>query len=167
MDSVPEKLKPFAEIVSEVSLKKAAATYLKNAGGVEYCASLIEFTGKVEPFDDEAFWYLADKKDPCTWWRLIRSQVDRGICDEALKLSCIAASSASIERVFSTMGWLSSDKRNRLQGDKLHKLSVLHHHLNHSSAEVWWQKDNKEDSDNEEEEESCSEEDAQSSGSDF
>ena len=44
MGPVPEKLKPFAEIVSKVSLKKAAAAYLKNAGGVKHCASLMEFT---------------------------------------------------------------------------------------------------------------------------
>ena len=121
MESVPEAIKPFAKILTETNVKKVATGYLKNVGGVEYCASLMEFTGKVEPFDDEAFWYLADQKDPHTWWRLVKSQVNRGICDEAIKLACITASSASIERVFSTMGWLSSDKRNRLQGIKLHK----------------------------------------------
>eukprot|EP01061_Rhynchopus_euleeides_P007607 TRINITY_DN1667_c1_g1_i2.p1 TRINITY_DN1667_c1_g1~~TRINITY_DN1667_c1_g1_i2.p1 ORF type:complete len:683 (+),score=40.71 TRINITY_DN1667_c1_g1_i2:1287-3335(+) len=84
-NEVPKKVKSFVPVVQKV--KKAAAAFLKKEGGVQLSACLIEFLGKVDPFADEEFWYLAAKKTPCTWWRLI-GQGSPLSC-EALKLSCM------------------------------------------------------------------------------
>eukprot|EP01061_Rhynchopus_euleeides_P003378 TRINITY_DN1263_c0_g1_i11.p1 TRINITY_DN1263_c0_g1~~TRINITY_DN1263_c0_g1_i11.p1 ORF type:complete len:165 (-),score=8.81 TRINITY_DN1263_c0_g1_i11:580-1074(-) len=60
-NEVPKKVKSFVPVVQKV--KKAAAAFLKKEGGVQLSACLIEFLGKVDPFADEEFWYLAAKKN--------------------------------------------------------------------------------------------------------
>ena len=69
---------------------------------------------------------------PTKWWRVIKTKsfkskhITEDFCDFMAKISSLPASSASIERLFSTFGFVHNKLRNRLGMQKAEKLVKCH-----------------------------------------
>ena len=69
---------------------------------------------------------LLKKIDPLTWWKSQASLLDENILSLVEQLHTARASTAGIERIFSTFGFVHSKIRNRLQTDKAAKLVFMY-----------------------------------------
>lgn len=86
-----------------------------------YVAAAISFGAKETPFP--ASFFQATALHPVTWWKgLQRVALPAGFVDLMIQLHTACASSASIERVFSTFGQIHNKLRNRLGVEKATKL---------------------------------------------
>lgn len=93
---------------------------------------IIKFLAKSEPFNDIMFQDdILKSVKPIDWWK---SQRNADIIEKELpiitQLLCAAASSASVERIFSTFGLVHSKLRNRLGTEKAAKLVFLYKYYN-------------------------------------
>lgn len=87
----------------------------------EYLAVAVAFENKSTPFPSYIF--KTTSLHPATWWRALRrSAVPDGFIDLLVSLQTACASSASIERVFSSFSLVLSTLRNRLGVEKAAKL---------------------------------------------
>ena len=68
--------------------------------------------------------------DPLAWWQSQASMLDKHILSLVEQLFTARASTAGIERIFSTFGLVHSKIRNRLQTEKAGKLVFLYKLLN-------------------------------------
>ena len=68
--------------------------------------------------------------DPLAWWKSQSSMLDKNILSLVEQLFTARASTAGIERIFSTFGLVHSKLRNRLQTEKAGKLVFLYKLLN-------------------------------------
>ena len=57
------------------------------------------------------------------------------ICDLGLQMAAAQASTADLERVFSSMGLVWSKLRSRMSSERAHKLTFVNHCLNHYAAD--------------------------------
>ena len=88
-----------------------------------YIATLIAFDAKSNPFPAVYFNDNAISVAPAIWWKGMKSyNVSEGFIDIATHLLTSPASSASIERVFSSFGAVHTKARNRLGNVKAAKL---------------------------------------------
>lgn len=94
----------------------------------EVLQDLANFRSKDGLWRKDIIWKCAQKVSPSTWWK--------GICSSRRHLSFIAsrilqlpATSASVERSFSTYGNIHSAKRNRLTAERAGKLVYISHNL--------------------------------------
>ena len=77
------------------------------------------------------------------WWQVIEpkcaklNKLPDGFCRFFYQLHSVPASSGSIERVFSTFGYVWSKMRNRLGADKAQKLVKVFRHLRDEDCEGW------------------------------
>jgi len=67
-------------------------------------------------------------ENPLLWWKAKETQYPK-LSKVAKKYLCASATSASSERVFSTAGFISKDRRNRISPDKLDKVVFLHKNM--------------------------------------
>jgi hypothetical protein len=76
---------------------------------------------------------VCTKVNPLTWWKSLRLSTSnpalQNLCDFAVKVVSLVASSAGIERVFSTLGAVQTTVRNRLGVQKATKLAVCYMNL--------------------------------------
>ena len=87
----------------------------------EYLSAAIAFDTKSAPYP--ATFFNATSLPPAIWWKgLQHVQLPQGFVDTMVALHVACASSASIERVFSTFGIVHSKLRNRLGTDTASKL---------------------------------------------
>jgi len=94
----------------------------------EVLQDLANYRSKDGLWRKDIIWKRAQKVSPSTWWK--------GICSSRRHLSCIAsrilqlpATSAAVERSFSTYGNIHSAKRNRLTVERAGKLVYVSHNL--------------------------------------
>ena len=68
------------------------------------------------------------------WWKSLGNKVDPGMLDITSQLFSATASSAGIERLFSTFGLVHSKLRNKLGTEKAAKLVAIMRALNQNSS---------------------------------
>ena len=86
-----------------------------------YLAAAVAFETKSSPFPSSFF--SLSVMHPVVWWKgLAKSELPEGFVDLIVSLQSACASSASIERIFSSFGIIHSKLRNRLGVDKAAKL---------------------------------------------
>lgn len=78
---------------------------------------------------------VTDGVTPLQWWISQRDAVGQEVVQLAEQLLTARASSAGVERVFSTFGLVHSDLRNRLGTAKAGKLVFLFKVLNRKSVD--------------------------------
>ena len=92
---------------------------------------IIQFKAKALPF---AAYMFADnivsEAAPMSWWMSQTSFLHPELLLLAKTLFSAVASSAGVERVFSTFGFVHSDIRNRLGIEKASKLTFIYRMLN-------------------------------------
>ena len=89
--------------------------------------AVIKYRAKSSPFESYMFTpELLKKIDPLTWWKSQASLLDENILSLVEQLHTARASTAGIERIFSTFGFVHSKIRNRLQTDKAAKLVFMY-----------------------------------------
>lgn len=69
--------------------------------------------------------------NPIVWWKCIQrsGKISESLCEFAVKLLTMPASSASVERIFSNFGLVQTKLRNRLGLEKATKLVTCYRHL--------------------------------------
>ena len=92
---------------------------------------------KVEQFPPHLFSDTLKEMSPSDWWNIVHQKAARTGLNAAfakflVSLHCCPASSASIERWFSTFGFVWSKTRNRLGPAKVMKLVKMYRALNAS-----------------------------------
>ena len=94
-------------------------------------SSVINYQAKSRPFG--AYMFKPDvlkDADPLAWWKSQESMLDKHILSLVEQLFTARASTAGIERIFSTFGLVHSKLRNRLHTEKAAKLVFLYKLLN-------------------------------------
>ena len=91
---------------------------------------VLQYLAKCSPFQNFMFYPEALKTDPLTWWKSQSGLLDPTIVSLVEQLHTARASSAGIERIFSTFGFVHSKIRNRLGTSKAGKLVFLYKLLN-------------------------------------
>ena len=95
-----------------------------------YLEILLAFDGKAAPFPSFVFKTTLTTTTGVTWWGALRKYpFPEGFVDCMLQLQSACASSASIERVFSTFGHIHSKLRNKLGVQKAAKLVLCYRML--------------------------------------
>lgn len=85
------------------------------------CSQLKKYKDREEPFDIP-FSYEDD--DPITWWECVECSPNY-IQTVAIYVLSICPNSASCERGFSTLGWLTGKRRLRLSAERLKSMMKL------------------------------------------
>ena len=85
---------------------------------------LSAFMAGQDPFDSNMIWEMARSKRivGADWWRVHFMDTAPQLAALAARVLDVPASSAAVERVWSSFGRIQTDFRNRLAPDRLHKL---------------------------------------------
>ena len=103
-----------------------------------FIATFISFQAKAAPFPGTYFSEEATSISPNTWWQgVVACGVDPSFTDLA-RLMSSPASSASIERVFSTFSLIHNKIRNRLGVQKASKLVFCYRMLRGGTKDLDW-----------------------------
>ena len=87
----------------------------------EYLAAAIGFQSRSDPFP--ASFFKVGSINPVTWWKGLKyAALPEGPVELMIQLHSACASSASIERIFSSFGLIHNKIRNRLGVEKAAKL---------------------------------------------
>lgn len=116
--------------------EKDAEMWVKNHHP-EFLPGILAFSIEDEDYYPKSMFYndVIKNFSPAKWWKIIGKKTEKseklpvGFCDFFWALHCTPASSASIERVFSTYGLVWSKLRNRIGVDKAQKLVKVHRFL--------------------------------------
>ena len=96
----------------------------------DFINTLIAFQAKSSPFPESFFATTTVK--PVNWWKAaLGCGADPAFCTLAVRLMSAPASSASIERIFSSFGLIHNKLRNRLGPRKAADLLLCYRMLNH------------------------------------
>ena len=96
---------------------------------------LINYSTKAEPFKEYLFSpSVVDNVTPLSWWKALPDRVGDKIMNTVAQTLGASASSAGVERIFSTFGFIHSKIRNRLGTEKAGKLVFIYKLLNASYA---------------------------------
>lgn len=68
-------------------------------------------------------WKSAEKTSPLLWWKTYAAQSE--LSQIAIRILSAPTTSTTVERSFSTFGWIHSKKRNRLTTERAGKLTYL------------------------------------------
>lgn len=105
-----------------------------------FCSAVINFQARSAPYPKSHFSASAMDMKPSTWWKSLRAvnaNLPEGFIELATQLHDSPASSASIERIFSSFGYIHSKIRNRLGVDKTAKL-VFCYRLLRGNKDIDW-----------------------------
>jgi len=97
-----------------------------------YLLAAIAFQAKAAPFPESFFQPAARMSDPVTWWKAVNSKctdLPGGFVELMVTLLSATASSAALERVFSSFGLVMTKLRNRLGLAKAQKLVFIYRML--------------------------------------
>jgi len=121
-------------------LQERARNWLKQEKPV-FLQYVLAFSAESKPFPQTFFERKCMELDPLTWWEGVRKSktvIDSLFFDfVALLLKC-PASSASIERIFSSFGYIWNRLRNRLGLQKAAKLVFCFRMLNRTGYDPEW-----------------------------
>lgn len=97
----------------------------------EIMTEIIKFQARSFPFKEYLFSESAVKNiKPLTWWLALKNTISHEMLEVVTKLFTAVASSAGIERIFSTYGLVHSKIRNMLEVEKSSKLGAIFKSLN-------------------------------------
>lgn len=97
----------------------------------EIMCEILKFKAQTTPFKDYLFSNNAlNNTSSITWWLALRNNISEKMLSLNMQLHSVVASSAGVERVFSTFGFIHSKVRNRLGIQKAGKLVTIFKHLN-------------------------------------
>jgi hypothetical protein len=92
---------------------------------------IVQFKAKAQPFSPYMFVdNVVTDVSPMTWWMSQASVLNAELLVLVKTLFTAVASSAGVERLFSTFGFVHSDVRNRLGIEKASKLTFIYRMLN-------------------------------------
>ena len=97
----------------------------------EVIGTILQYKAGYDPF--RPYMYIegvVDKVTPACWWESMSGTLGKDVTQVAQKLLTAIASSAGIERIFSTFGYIHSKIRNRLGIEKAAKLVFVYRMLN-------------------------------------
>ena len=96
--------------------------------------TVVKYQAKAKPFMEYMFSpTLLESVSPIAWWKSIGDRVDDKDHQVVSKVPGASASSAGVEQVFSTFGFIPSKIRNRLGTKKSGKLVFVFKLLNNLS----------------------------------
>eukprot|EP01061_Rhynchopus_euleeides_P004520 TRINITY_DN13774_c0_g2_i1.p1 TRINITY_DN13774_c0_g2~~TRINITY_DN13774_c0_g2_i1.p1 ORF type:complete len:254 (-),score=41.44 TRINITY_DN13774_c0_g2_i1:54-815(-) len=137
----PKDPRAIVKYTASKDVKTMAKRYLRSIDA-ELPPALLEFlghSGVFAPDEMEDYSSLVWRKSPEEWWRLLLLEIPTNLGRVAHAFVGIPASSAALERTFSTMGWVGHGRRNRLIADKASKLAVVHASLKCKTPDaMWW-----------------------------
>ena len=109
----------------------SAVDYIKNFGGTELMEDLVKYMGKVQPYNDSLFGDDYKNVSPDAWWK---GGIKFGFSAKLVQIACsivtAVASSAGLERYFSTLGLTYGTLRSSLGVEKAGKMAFLFKQLN-------------------------------------
>ena len=95
--------------------------------------------GAFEPTAEEDVWRKSRTTPPEEWWSMWRGLCGGELAKFATRVTRAKASTGSVERCFSTMGWQSEKRRNRLKPLNVHKLTTVYEHFRDlRKPNTWW-----------------------------
>ncbi|XP_023235337.1 uncharacterized protein LOC111634730 isoform X3 [Centruroides sculpturatus] len=104
------------------SMKDAALT-LCHAHYPDAMPSVLKYLAKTSPFLQHMFAEsVLTNITPLTWWQSLRDRIDEPVLKLVTQLNTAVASSAGIERIFSTYRLVHTKLKNRLEQEKAAKL---------------------------------------------
>lgn len=109
-----------------------AKDLIAEVGGPKCAIQLAAYMAKMGPFGGLGTFRHCERMDPSIWWRGGNFPIE--IANLAEQLMNCAASSADVERVFSTLGDVLSRKRNNLSVKTAAKAAFLARALNPGNA---------------------------------
>ena len=118
--------------------RERAELYL-NEKHPEFLPNYFSYLAKDYPFSHARFSESALRTPPNSWWRSLlvskNGKLNQNFVNFASRLMSAPATSASLERIFSTFGYVHSKLRNRLKLEKTAKLVFCNRHLRAKHAE--------------------------------
>lgn len=90
-------------------------------------ADLCHFKNKTGPFCKEYLWAAINDTNGLNWWNAFCSEIE--LSKIAIKILSLPATSAAVERTFSSYKDVHSLKRNRLTNERASKLVFIKHNL--------------------------------------
>ena len=108
-----------------------AVEYIKGFAGTEVMEDLTKYMGKVQPYNEDLFTEDYKNVAPDAWWKSgIKLGFSQLLVDFACSLVTAVASSAGLERYFSTLGLTYGKLRSSLGVEKAGKMAFLFKQLN-------------------------------------
>ena len=108
-----------------------AVEYIKEVAGEEMLPELTKYMGKTSPYTEYLFGEGYKKVEPSAWWSSgSKLGFDQNFIDFAKTLVDAVASSAGLERCFSTLGFTYGKLRASMEVEKAGKLAFLFKQLN-------------------------------------
>ncbi|KYN18715.1 hypothetical protein ALC57_08967, partial [Trachymyrmex cornetzi] len=102
----------------------------------EAMAFIIQYQAKSSPFREYLFsTENIENVSPTSWRRSLQNSMNNVMFDLSMQVHTAVASSAGIERLFSTFGFIHSKVRNRLGIEKASKLVSIMKSLNSKNSE--------------------------------
>ena len=102
----------------------SAVDYIKTFGGTELMEDLVKYMGKVQPYNDSLFGDDYKNVSPDAWWK---GGIKFGFSAKLVQIACsivtAVASSAGLERYFSTLGLTYGTLRSSLGVEKAGKMA--------------------------------------------
>lgn len=97
----------------------------------EFLPTLMSFVGKSKPFDDFYFGKgVLETLSPLAWWDFFSNDFKVNVMNVPRQLFTAVSSSAGVERVFSTFGYVHSTMINCLGKEEASKLVTIHKYYN-------------------------------------
>ena len=93
-------------------------------------AVIAQFRAKASPFI-KSYYEVAQQINPHDWWSLA-ADIPQSVKDIIIGLLSCSPSTASLERLFSSYGWIHSEIRNRPKSEKAAKLLFIFKVLNNA-----------------------------------
>lgn len=92
---------------------------------------VVKYRAMTDPFHNFLFEdHVVNQVGPLEWWQSLKKQINGQTMNFVAQLHTAVASSAGIERLFSTFGFIHSDVRNKLGTEKAAKLVTVFKYLN-------------------------------------
>ena len=116
------------------------STCLQSNMSADFLQTVIAFENGDEPFEEYMFSEpVTSTMHPVKWWKMVSKScvMPLGFVDYVVSLHSACASSASIERIFSTFGFIHDKIRNRLGVEKAAKLVFCYRMLAGDHESDW------------------------------
>ena len=92
--------------------------------------TIIQYQSQTDPFPKS---YISDSAlnvNSISWWLSLKKHINPKFCEHVIHLQSCIASSASVERLFSTFSFVQDKSRNRLGNERSSQLVNCYRMLN-------------------------------------